>query len=122
MQQFSSFKPLLARDLVGRACELEQLSQALHHAAAGRPQFVLLSGESGVGRTRLCREFLDQSREQHLLFFWGRGLPQDQAVPFSLFLDAFRRSFEGSASPLLLPDQSLVPSFVFLVQLLPELA
>ncbi len=122
MQQLSFPKPLLSRDLVGRARELEQLGGALHRAAAGRPQFVLLSGESGVGKTRLCRAFLRQSRVQHSLFFWGRALPQDQAVPFGLFLDALRRSFDHSASPLLLPDQSLMPSFAFLVHLLPELA
>ena len=122
MQELSSPKPLLSRDLVGRECELEQLGEALHRAAVGHPQFVLLSGESGVGKTRLCRAFLQQSREQHSLFFWGRALPQDQAVPFGPFLDAFRRSFDGSASPLLLPDQSLVLSFSFLVHLLPELA
>lgn len=122
MQQLSSFKPLLSRELVGRACELKHLGEALHRATAGCPQFVLLSGKSGVGKTRLCRAFLDQSREQHPLFFWGRALPQDQAVPFGPFLDAFRRSFDSSASPLLLPDQSLVPSFAFLVHLLPELA
>jgi DNA-binding CsgD family transcriptional regulator len=122
MQQISTPKPLLSRDLVGRECELEQLGEALHRAKAGHPQFVLLSGESGVGKTRLCRAFLHQSREQHPLFFWGRALPQDQVVPFGPFLDAFRRSFDGSASPLLLPDQSLMPSFVFLLHLLPELA
>src|SRR5712691_10519442 len=122
MQELSSPKPLLSRDLVGRERELEQLSQALHRAAAGRPQFVLLSGESGVGKTRLCRAFLQQSREQHTLFFWGRALLQDQVVPFGLFFDAFRRSIDLSASPLLLPDQSVVPSFAFLLHLLPELA
>jgi len=121
MQHISSTMPLLSRDLVGRAGELEHLGEALHRATAGRPQFVLLSGESGVGKTRLCRAFLDQVREQHPLFFWGRALPQDQVVPFGPFLDAFRRSFDGSASPFLLPDQSLIPSFAFLLQLLPEL-
>ncbi len=122
MQQMSPPRPLLARALVGRERELERLGEALLRAAAGRPQFVLLSGESGVGKTRLCRAFLDQSREQPSLFFWGRALPQDQAVPLGPFLDAFRSSFDRSASPFLLPDQSLMPSFAFLVHLLPELA
>ncbi len=122
MEQRSSPKPLLSRDLVGRARELEQLGESLHRAAAGRPQFVLLSGEAGVGKTRLCRAFLEQSREEHSIFFWGSALPQDQEIPLGLFLDAFRRSIDRSASPLLLPDQSLVPSFAFLLHLLPELA
>src|SRR6266699_1044393 len=122
MQQISTPTPLLSRDLVGRERELDQLGEALHRAAAGHPQFVLLSGESGVGKTRLCRAFLHLSREQHPLFFWGRALHQDQAVPLGPFLDAFRRSFDRSASPLLLQDESLVPSFAFLLHLLPELA
>jgi predicted ATPase len=90
MEQRSSPKPLLSRDLVGRARELEQLGESLHRAAAGRPQFVLLSGEAGVGKTRLCRAFLEQSREEHSIFFWGSALPQDQEIPLGLFLDAFR--------------------------------
>src|SRR6266496_5380148 len=122
MQHTLPIQPLLCRDLVSRERELEQLSEAWHRATSGCTQFVLLSSEAGLGKTRLCRAFFQSKQVHPALRFWGRALPQSQAIPFGPFLDAFRRSLDSSASPLLLPDQSLVPSFAFLVHLLPELA
>ena len=42
---------------VGRAGELAELEHVLREAAEQRPFVVLLGGESGVGKTRLVREF-----------------------------------------------------------------
>lgn len=44
-------------DFVGRARELAQLTEVLEAAAAGEPGFVLIGGESGVGKSRLVTEF-----------------------------------------------------------------
>ena len=41
---------------IGRVAERAALSEALQLAAAGRPGFVLISGEAGVGKTRLLIE------------------------------------------------------------------
>ena len=43
---------------VGREQELATLSLALKQASDGRPQVVLLSGEPGVGKSTLVRQFL----------------------------------------------------------------
>src|SRR5688572_22185578 len=45
-----------APPLVGRRDELAWLEQRLDDALAGRPQLVLLSGDAGVGKSRLLRE------------------------------------------------------------------
>ena len=42
---------------VGRSAELARLEQALEAAVAGRSRGVLVIGESGVGKSRLMREF-----------------------------------------------------------------
>lgn len=42
---------------IGRAAELEVLSDRWRQAAAGRGQVVLLSGEAGIGKSRLCAEW-----------------------------------------------------------------
>lgn len=42
---------------VGRARELAELERASRDAAEQRPVVVLLGGDSGVGKTRLMREF-----------------------------------------------------------------
>jgi transcriptional regulator with AAA-type ATPase domain len=42
--------------VVGRAKELENLRDALAEAAAGRGLLVLVTGEPGIGKTRLMQE------------------------------------------------------------------
>ena len=47
-----------AAALVGRQAEWETLKQAWQAAAAGQAQLVLISGEAGIGKTRLAEELL----------------------------------------------------------------
>lgn len=115
-------KPLLSREFVGREQEIEQLRYTWQHTSMGNPQCMLIYGEAGLGKTRLCRTFIQSDQTQHALRFWGRALPQDQAMPFAPFLDAFRRSFHILTNALKQLDQGEMASFAFLVQLLPELS
>jgi predicted ATPase len=48
------------RKLIGRELELAGLRTALERAAHGTPVTVFVSGEAGVGKTRLVREFFDR--------------------------------------------------------------
>src|SRR3954454_15554413 len=118
MQRTPTIRPLLGRELVGREQELEQLRDALWRVASGNPQFVLISGEAGVGKTRLCRAFMQSNQVQSALRFWGRALPQDQAIPFAPFLDAFRRSLDTIVISLKQGDQASLSSMAFAVHLL----
>ena len=121
MHQMSNSRPLLCRELIGREHELQELREALQQAARGQPQFVLLAGEAGVGKTKLCRVFVEASQAQQALILFGQAISQDQALPFAPFLDAFRRYFSTSPGQLTLSDPSLPATFAFLSQLLPEL-
>lgn len=49
------------RPFIGRRAELKWLKAALDDASQGRPRFVALSAESGVGKTRLAEEFLQRA-------------------------------------------------------------
>jgi class 3 adenylate cyclase len=49
---------------VGRDSELQQLTQALEHAAVGHGQAVAVVGEPGVGKSRLVWEFTRSHRTQ----------------------------------------------------------
>src|SRR2546430_12847937 len=123
MHYLSSPKPLLCRELVGRKHELWALGEALGQAARGQPQFVLLAGEAGVGKTKLCRVFMEASQAQQALVLFGQAISQDQALPFAPFLDAFRRYFSTASGRLALAKSSLLQAnFAFLLDLLPELA
>jgi transcriptional regulator with AAA-type ATPase domain len=47
---------LTKRAFVGRAREIEILRSAVREAIAGRGQLIILSGELGIGKTRLAEE------------------------------------------------------------------
>src|SRR5437588_6223247 len=81
MHHLSSTKPLLCRELVGREDELRELSEALEQAASGQPQLLLQAGEAGVGKTKLCRAFIEISQAQRARVLYGQAIPQDQALP-----------------------------------------
>jgi len=48
-------------DLIGRAPELGRLRQRLAAARAGRGQVVVIAGDSGLGKSRLARQMLDEA-------------------------------------------------------------
>ena len=60
------------RALVGRSRELAGLEAALERAVAGRGNVVLLSGEPGIGKTRLAEELAEVARRGGISVFWGR--------------------------------------------------
>jgi predicted ATPase len=58
--------------LIGRDGHLAQLTSALDRAAAGLPAVVFVSGEAGVGKTRLVHEFCERSNAAHV---WKGSCP-----------------------------------------------
>ncbi len=50
--------PAATPSLIGRKREWEQLRDAWQHETFGGPHFVLVTGEAGVGKSRLAEEFL----------------------------------------------------------------
>lgn len=59
------------RGLVGRRRELHHLREALSAATAGRGSVVVLTGEPGIGKTRLARQVADDAAERGVLALWG---------------------------------------------------
>ncbi len=58
---------------VGRQTELDQLTDAMADVGAGRGRLILISGEAGIGKTRLARELVDRATAAGALVAWGRG-------------------------------------------------
>ncbi|MEV1009583.1 AAA family ATPase [Streptomyces sp. NPDC049881] len=76
---------------VGRRTEREALSAALAEAAAGRPQAVLISGEAGVGKTRLAEEFLAGARASGAVTAIGACVEAGaDGLPFAPFAAVLR--------------------------------
>ena len=77
-------------ELVGRERTLGQLSDALARAASGTPSVVVISGETGVGKTRLVSEFLARSE---VTAFAGACVPvAGEPLPYAALTQALRRS------------------------------
>jgi ATP/maltotriose-dependent transcriptional regulator MalT len=78
--------------LVGRAAELEALLAALDRAAGGRPTTVLVSGEAGIGKTRLVHELSEHARASGAIVLRGVSvrLGSEDGLPFAPVVEALR--------------------------------
>ncbi len=84
---------------VGRAHEVLLLERALREAEAGRPQVVLITGEPGAGKSRLCHEFVERSRGVAL--HYARALSHGRMLPFHAIIELARGLFgvdEGASA------------------------
>jgi hypothetical protein len=76
-----------ARALVGRAREVDQLEAALNEATRGPGRAVLLMGEPGIGKTRLCDEVAARAARRGLTVLWGRSWEAGGAPAYWPWLD-----------------------------------
>jgi ATP/maltotriose-dependent transcriptional regulator MalT len=72
--------------LVGREQELAGAEAALAESAAAR--VVVVSGEAGIGKTRLLAELRTRADEAGMVVLGGRGAEFERELPFGAFVDA----------------------------------
>ena len=109
--------------LVGRDGELTRLLGLLDDARAGRPAHALVSGDAGVGKTRLVSELAGRAAERGFLVLSGRCAELGDSIPYLPLADALREGSTGpdagllgdalAARPVLnrlLPDRAAVPA------------
>jgi len=78
---------------IGRNDELAILQSELHQTLAGRGNVVGVVGEPGVGKSRLCYEFLDLNRESGLTICQANCASHIQTVPLLPVLQLLRGIF-----------------------------
>ena len=83
---------------VGRDDERERLSDVWKWADSGEHQLVLVSGEPGVGKTRLAAEMAAAVRTGRALVLYGRCDPE-LAVPYQPFAEALRTFVDQYRTP-----------------------
>lgn len=104
--------------LIGRDVELAALARPLHQARGGRGQMVFVTGDAGIGKSRLCQELRRQAADEGLRVLVGRSSAQS-VLPYGPFMDALRfRLAKGEAEEV---TRVLGPLAARLARVLPEL-
>lgn len=94
----------LRAPLIGREAELEQLIKAVHALAhERRGQFVLVTGEAGIGKSRLTAELKSQIAQAPLTVLEGSSLTYRRSVAYWIFLAVLRDYLKVTAETA--PDQ-----------------
>ena len=110
--------PAGAPDFVGRARELRELTDALAAASAGRGSFFLVSGEPGIGKTRLVEAVAAVAQAAGSVVAWGSSWEEGGAPPFWPWIQVVRTLVASVDGTNALPDTGGDP----LLSLLPEVA
>ena len=75
---------------VGRARELDHLTEALEEARGGRGSTILIGGEPGIGKSRLADELSRRAEAAGILPLWGGSWEGGGAPPFWPWVQAIR--------------------------------
>lgn len=76
--------------LIGRVDELAKLTELLDQTAAGRGGVVTLSGDAGIGKSRISRELLALARGRGFLALSGTACPYQGGLSYAPILEALR--------------------------------
>src|SRR5690242_10134959 len=86
--------------LVGREGEMQLLCNLLDTVALDRtygPRALMLSGETGIGKTRLLAEMCQEADKRGFYRLEGRAYEVSQAFPYMPFAEALRPVIRGSS-------------------------
>jgi DNA-binding NarL/FixJ family response regulator/Mrp family chromosome partitioning ATPase len=104
--------------LVGRAAELARMRELLAEAASGQSVVLLMSGDAGVGKTRLITELSRLAAVRGFTVLWGRCAELADTVPYLPLADALRGGALGAGADGSLHDA--VATRPALARLLPD--
>jgi tetratricopeptide (TPR) repeat protein len=93
---------------VGRGRELDRLWDAWRRAEDGRRELVILSGEPGIGKSRLAAEFAGQVLGEDAAVLFGR-CSQEPLLPYQPFVEAVRPLLPSARAGLAGDLERLIP-------------
>jgi len=108
--------PAAAPALIGRAREWEQLHDAWQRATDEGPHFVLVTGEAGIGKSRLTEEFLLWGSQQGIITARTRSYAAEGQLSLAPVTEWLRS--EGLRAPLRQLDRVWLAE---IARILPEL-
>lgn len=103
---------------VNRTEELTQFAQAWTSMTSGQGQAIWISGEAGVGKSRLVQECLDYAKRQQAITIKGRCYEMEGALPYQPLIEAIRNSLSRLPEEVLsqVPERAVCE----LLKLVPE--
>ncbi|MEO0981320.1 MAG: AAA family ATPase [Pseudomonadota bacterium] len=78
---------------VGRGGDFKLLEEALERSQSGDGQVIGLVAEAGIGKSRLCYEFIESCRARGVPVFEGRAVAHGKHIPLLPILGLFRSFF-----------------------------
>ena len=82
--------PTLLRPLIGRDAEMTRIHQALDDAWGGTGKLSLLSGDAGVGKTRILEDVATHALRRGGRILRGRCFESEEVLPFAVWADLLR--------------------------------
>ncbi len=87
----------VAADFVGRHYEMRELHAGLAEALAGRSRLFLVTGEPGIGKSRIAREIAATAERQEIRVAWGASSDAAGAPPYWPWVQISRALVRASA-------------------------
>ncbi len=109
---------LLCPVVVGREAELEALRARLDRALRADGGLVFLTGEAGIGKSRLARELASMARRRGTAVLMGRAVPSGATTPYRPLTEALLSELRDRP---LRPSPELAPWLPALGAILPSL-
>ncbi len=106
---------------VGRERELAALESALAGTRRGRGRMVLVSGEAGIGKTRLAEELTTRAKAQGVPVVWALAYEGEGAPPFWPWVQAVRAMLGRTEGDPPTPLPAIGPEEADLGHLVPEI-
>ena len=105
--------------LIGRTDDLATLQLLVDRAGKGQGGVALLSGEAGIGKSRLVSEVKAEALAHDFWLLQGSCFPTDHAIPYAPLLDLLRSHFSSHSAAL--PPTEVGPMAQAFLPLLPDL-
>ncbi|MBA2288359.1 MAG: AAA family ATPase [Ktedonobacteraceae bacterium] len=110
---------MITPHLIGRAGQLATLHLLVEQAKRGEGHLALISGEAGIGKSRLVAEIKTSTTRQGFLVVQGNCFPADLTYPYAPLLDLLRSLFASRPAATLATELERLARDLF--PLLPEL-
>ena len=108
--------PVICPNTIGRRSERDALSELIIRTGSRQGQVALVSGEAGIGKSRLVAEAKAKAASEDFLLLQGTCFQMDSSYPYAPLLDLLRTSVV--TNPLAEDPDPIVLEFA---RLLPEL-